>query len=1299
MNKQREQSSELVNLSHSTQNSVSFYFGDSFIGRDVEENRTKTDGLTQWVATNFELLFPDDEPPYDYRIVDGVTRARWKNYADEFLDRWLPNHATRNVIRKSFDYDDKKFGKTSQFLLFPHPEDADAMNLVGSGGEYPAALFNLVQTDSGHAVVSKIFRTVRSPSLEKEDLVLTCPFEVANAFEAKGWQNIESNLVTKLLRMDSKMVEIQSELNDWNQFLNWYEERNNENSWSGEILSAEWSKEATETPELILKVKAKGRDLGLMRKIPTGGKKYPSVYVTQHSSEKTMENTVSNYAEKIKLGKARRAKSKGKEKTVTLKIWVNDNPESINPKSLVGQNLVNNSADNLGTIRREREGLERLQQLESHANMHNWIFDISNAKSGPSEPPKLEFDLVDRLNEEQEWAVRSALAAPEVYLIQGPPGTGKTTVIAELTNQVTKAGGKVLIASQTNLAVDNALGRLKHKTNVRPIRHLGEFAAKNPDPESEPFLENNVVRSFFLPAVKAECEKAQNAAEELISGQESIKRFIQDSDSIIKSNQQLTEQIVIKQQNRNSLQKDKQKIFNQHQKIDNQKIIIDNSIALIQEYRWSELNLYSLENPTKELEIVQKINLISQLKSRLNHLNDAIQILSKTDVKGTLSDDEIRLRSELKVAKDNEDYMKAYEISEELKKIESSKDIEPQYSWSNISRNLSRLGEKLDNSILSDLGKNINAPGNFSILSTEIIGDFEKEVNDINSNEELLLNLENELIQCLLDRKEKMNGIQGDEINHNFQMAKESEISNKISELDSEILMLKRKQSDNKERMENLISNLPGILTKDVGIENIMNTDYINSLSSDANVWSVAHADFIQESSRWIELRKSWIEAIAKSDEASIEDMKSLYLQIVNVHGATTALSGSKYWWGKHASQPFDMVIIDEISKATPPEIIMASLLGKKVVWVGDHRQLAPEFSDPRKSTSEDNEHGNEELKKEFGKYEDMVTTALFERHYINAHPSLKSSLYVQYRMHGSIMDSINPFYDGNLQCGLSPEDQKTKKKHGIKITKKDNYGTAFDKGSVIINPNRHIYWIDSAFNRRNQYCSEEQVGTSKRNPREIDISEELLNEIDEQIGTWKEQLSEVPDDWSKVDSPFGQLTAEGKLDVAFITFYGAQKKSFNSQIFGGGSNSTEDRWKNIDLKVDSVDRFQGGERSVVIVSMVASTYLNDDQRAKLQRLMRKYSIPDDKWLVSHKASKDQFKINSPTSKFAKSPNRVNVAYSRAQNLLLIIGNKWGWRNCKMRIKRDNGKYETIQYFKELQNKIRGGVIDGCELL
>jgi len=57
-------------------------------------------------------------------------------------------------------------------------------------------------------------------------------------------------------------------------------------------------------------------------------------------------------------------------------------------------------------------------------------------------------------------------------LIQGPPGTGKTTVIAEIIWQtlLRDPQAKLLITSQTNLAVDNALERIKGKKLVHPIR-------------------------------------------------------------------------------------------------------------------------------------------------------------------------------------------------------------------------------------------------------------------------------------------------------------------------------------------------------------------------------------------------------------------------------------------------------------------------------------------------------------------------------------------------------------------------------------------------------------------------------------------------------------------------------------------------------------------------------------------------------------------------------------------------------------------------------------------------------------
>ena len=67
------------------------------------------------------------------------------------------------------------------------------------------------------------------------------------------------------------------------------------------------------------------------------------------------------------------------------------------------------------------------------------------------------------------------LQAPDLCLIQGPPGTGKTTVIAEAIFQFVRQGDRVLVASQSNDAVDNALERLADTPEIRAIR-LGQKA-------------------------------------------------------------------------------------------------------------------------------------------------------------------------------------------------------------------------------------------------------------------------------------------------------------------------------------------------------------------------------------------------------------------------------------------------------------------------------------------------------------------------------------------------------------------------------------------------------------------------------------------------------------------------------------------------------------------------------------------------------------------------------------------------------------------------------------------------------
>ncbi len=59
-------------------------------------------------------------------------------------------------------------------------------------------------------------------------------------------------------------------------------------------------------------------------------------------------------------------------------------------------------------------------------------------------------------------AIDKALTSKNLFLVQGPPGTGKTSVIAEITAQFIKnnPSSRVAIASETHIAVDNALERI-----------------------------------------------------------------------------------------------------------------------------------------------------------------------------------------------------------------------------------------------------------------------------------------------------------------------------------------------------------------------------------------------------------------------------------------------------------------------------------------------------------------------------------------------------------------------------------------------------------------------------------------------------------------------------------------------------------------------------------------------------------------------------------------------------------------------------------------------------------------------
>jgi len=111
----------------------------------------------------------------------------------------------------------------------------------------------------------------------------------------------------------------------------------------------------------------------------------------------------------------------------------------------------------LDLVRRIRSG--ELDDLEKQA--------ISCVFEGPIQRGIKSVELEDRrdikggfsLDNSQVRAVEAILGLEdyELLLIIGPPGTGKTRVIAKAAFELTRRGERILIASHTNRAVDNAL--------------------------------------------------------------------------------------------------------------------------------------------------------------------------------------------------------------------------------------------------------------------------------------------------------------------------------------------------------------------------------------------------------------------------------------------------------------------------------------------------------------------------------------------------------------------------------------------------------------------------------------------------------------------------------------------------------------------------------------------------------------------------------------------------------------------------------------------------------------------------
>ncbi|MEY8251057.1 MAG: AAA domain-containing protein, partial [Colwellia sp.] len=125
-------------------------------------------------------------------------------------------------------------------------------------------------------------------------------------------------------------------------------------------------------------------------------------------------------------------------------------------------------------------------------------------KHQPSELLKFYPILDCYQNDSSQYAflqIQKALSSEYLFLLQGPPGTGKTTAIVEMVLQTLKENprARILITSETHVAVDNALDRISRELDPHELKMMMRYPKFSKDTE----FENPSVRSVEAKAINA----------------------------------------------------------------------------------------------------------------------------------------------------------------------------------------------------------------------------------------------------------------------------------------------------------------------------------------------------------------------------------------------------------------------------------------------------------------------------------------------------------------------------------------------------------------------------------------------------------------------------------------------------------------------------------------------------------------------------------------------------------------------------------------------------------------------------
>lgn len=845
----------------------------------------------------------------------------------------------------------------------------------------------------------------------------------------------------------------------------------------------------------------------------------------------------------------------------------------------------------------------------------SYLFDpqkLSDAVSPLQDSPDW---CLDSLNDTQKLAVRRALASESIFLLQGPPGTGKTQVIAEITAQFAKQGKKILISSETHKAIDNVFERLPKIPEIRPLRLIPSQNKKETNYSPERLVDNfykNIQESL-----RRQIDRYEhfNETKETFSAQMQELRFdydrllrLQGENAKIEQERKRLSDVIADlsaqrekaRELRSGIQEELERFARTEKLIDSYRFDADGAKEQFLVVFKDRVETLLREYPCFVGVGSEKIREI--MSTDLSVIRSEIAEICGDDRLASLEVKRKKLRSIIGELAENESafepgtdaFFKLKEKRGEL--IEVKKQIEEIKDSGGADVQDRLLSTLVTPEIMADKAVLQSIPDAVVIFRIKMAEILSEIHNEIN-----------EAKQPFVEREENA-------------IAEDNELARRINEAKQQYEALSEDSGVlEQEELNGTLKQKIGRFFRDFGIVREYDSgDMEMAFAIVREEWKRLESDFKrtkQEDARRIPVLKEICKYLDSPD--ILEEDRQAYTRDlynnVNVFGITctsrdrftkSQLSDLERYGIDDVDirkQGIDVVIIDEVSKSSFLDLLIPILYGKTVILVGDHRQLPPMY-DLRHMRDGDFEGLDENIitKEKNDSYTALYEECFFKTLYEHVPGDFRVMLNKQYRCHSHIMEVFNHFYGGNergLMIGKKQQDDE--KQHGL---------TVKVNGNIIIDPEHHIYFVDCEKKE-----SSEDGSTSKQNKQEASVIMELLNGIDHAA------LELISKGKIRVDK---ERQIDERPSVGVICTYGDQagliKKRRKGLQYKGFSQKDDEK-----LIISTVDDFQGDERDIILVSMVRN--------------------PRD-----HRFN----------AEFVKQFERINVAFSRARKLLIIVGAK-----------------------------------------